>query len=99
MPEELYSIRVSDDMHPVSLRVVRDETANVITITHEYLLKGSDSRDDTNALQPLTELFTRVITVDNSVDPHPTAVTTAIQTLGDYMESLAVAKESENPYT
>lgn len=97
MPSELYNIRVSDDLYPVSVRVDRNDDG-ITTITFEYLLKGSDSRDDANELKPLTELFTRVMVADDTEADHPSAVMTAIQTLGAYMESLAVAKESENPY-
>lgn len=98
MASELYAIQISDDLYPVSVRSVRDDDG-MITITYEYLLKGVDSRDPESSIQPLTNLFTRVLSVNDEIDPFPAAVISAIQTLGGFMETLAVAKESENPYT
>lgn len=98
MPSELYSIQISDDLYPVSVKSMRSDDG-IITITYEYLMKGIDSRDPDSSIQPLTDLFTRVLEVNDEIDPFPAAVISAIQTIGAYMESLAVVKESENPYT
>ena len=85
----MYQIRVSDDLYPMGLKIVRNNEDGVITLTFEYLLKGSDSRDETNELKPLEDLFTRVHTVDNSEDTYPSVVMDAIVLIGQYMESLA----------
>jgi len=88
MAEEMYQMRVSNDLHPIGLRIARKDDGT-IELTLEYLLTGVDSRDETNELKPLTELFTRVHTVDDSIDSHPTNILQAIVLIGDYMETLA----------
>ena len=95
-PIEQYQIKISDDLYPVGLRFSR--IGNVITITFEYLLTGIDSRDPTNELVPLKKLYrTRVLTIDDSEESHPTNVMQALQLIGDHMETLA--KEVEFPST
>jgi len=97
-PTEMYRIGISDDLHPVGLRMSRKDDANgvqVTTITFEYLLKGVDSRDVSGKLETLDSLFTRVFTVTDEASPHPQNVMTAIGTISQYMESLA--KDVEFP--